>query len=293
MKAAQIHELGGPPTLDEVESPRGETLRILLSALNPLDVSIANGRFYGGTPTLPYTIGSEAIGVLDGRRVWARGTGMMADRAIAEPGAVAAVPAGVADDQAIAAGIGGLTGWLAVSWRAPVSTDDVVLVLGATGTAGSAALQGAAVLGARSIFGAGRPHGAPQLPAGEFVDINGDAFPPATVIVDFVWGEPLQRALAAAAPGVRVVQIGQSSSPVAELQSAWVRGKMANILGLSIFALPGTVAEEGYQELCDHIASGDVRFATRTFAREDLRAAWDVQVTGSPRAKICVSWEAA
>ena len=37
-------------------------LEIAAVALNPLDVSIGAGRFYGGSPPLPYVPGSEAVG---------------------------------------------------------------------------------------------------------------------------------------------------------------------------------------------------------------------------------------
>ena len=66
------------------------------------------------------------------------------------------IPAGVDDATALACGIAGLTAWLAVSWRAPVQPDDTVLVLGASGTLGSVAVQAAKLLGAKRVIGAAR-----------------------------------------------------------------------------------------------------------------------------------------
>ena len=64
MRAARLHELGGTPQVDELPEPGGEPiLEVTASALNPLDVAIGTGRFYGGSPEPPYVIGSEAVGL--------------------------------------------------------------------------------------------------------------------------------------------------------------------------------------------------------------------------------------
>lgn len=73
MRAAQVAELGTPPRVGEVsgEGP----IEILAVALNPLDLNIGAGRFYGGHPPLPYVPGCEAVGRLDGERVYLFGDG--------------------------------------------------------------------------------------------------------------------------------------------------------------------------------------------------------------------------
>jgi NADPH:quinone reductase-like Zn-dependent oxidoreductase len=249
VRAARLHETGGTPRVDEIDDPRdggGEVIEVSAAALNPVDIAIGNGRFYGGSPELPYVIGSEAIGRLpDGRRVWCNVRGAMAER-IPRTDRVVEVPDGVDDAAALACGIAGLTGWLAVSWRAPVAPDDTVLVLGASGTLGGTAVQGAKLLGARRVVGAARHTDGIPAAADEVVAIDGsENYPEATLIVDGLWGEPLERALVAAAPGVRVVQLGQSAGPTATLQSGWVRGKVANILGHSLFSVGPDVLVAG------------------------------------------------
>ena len=84
------------------------------------------------------------------------------------------------------------------------------------------------------------------------VDLGGD-LPEATLIVDALWGEPLERALAAAATGVRIVHLGQSAGPTATLPSAAVRGKVCELHGHSLFATPLDVLARGYRELCAHV----------------------------------------
>jgi len=275
--------------VDEVGEPAGETVADVTAApLNPLDISIGTGRFYGGSPDPPYVIGSEAVGILDGRRIWFRGGATVAQRAAVDPERAVDVPDGVDDAVAAACGIAGVTGWLAVSWRAPVRADDVVLVLGASGTVGATALQGAKLLGARRVVGAARRTDAVPGAADAVVDLGGE-LPEATLIVDTLWGEPLERALAAAARGARIVHIGQSAGPTATLPSAAVRGKIVEILGHSLFATPLDVIARGYRELCEHARDGRIRFEVERYGLDGVADAWERQASGSPGRKVVVT----
>lgn len=289
MRAARLHEIGGTPVVDELDPPAGDvSIEVLAAPLNPLDVAIGTGRFYGGTPETPYVIGSEGVGVAGGRRVWFRAGGSVAERATAEEAKLVEIPDGVDDPTAAACGIAGVTGWLAVSQRAPVREDDVVLVLGASGTVGSTAVQGAKLLGAKRVIGAARRT---ELVRGAdaVVALDGsEEHEPATLIVDTLWGEPLERALAAAAPGVRVVQIGQSAGPTAALQSAWVRGKTTDLLGLSLFAVPLDVLGRAYRELCEHVRDGRIELETEEYPLDRVGEAWEHQASGSPGTKVVV-----
>jgi NADPH:quinone reductase-like Zn-dependent oxidoreductase len=291
MRAARLHELGGSPRVDDVPEPAGSPLlAVTASALNPVDVAIGTGRFYGGTPELPYVIGSEAIGTLpDGRRVWVRDRGVMAERVVVSEDACCELPEGVDDATALACGVAGVTGWLAVSWRARVTEADTVLVLGASGSVGAAAVQGAKVLGARRVIGAARRTDHVPAAADEAIPVDGE-LPQADVIVDGLWGDPAARALAASAPGVRFVHLGQSAGPEATLQSAWVRGKVANILGHSLFSIPADVLADGYRELCVHARDGRIVFETEAYPLDRVAEAWERQASGSPGAKVVITF---
>jgi NADPH2:quinone reductase len=282
-----LHELGGTPQVDEIDGV-ADGVDVACVPLNPIDIAKGTGRFYGGSPDPPYVIGEEAIGrTSNGRRVWFRRTGTAAERVSADEAGLVELPEGVDDETAAACGIAGITGWLAVSWRTPVREDDVVLVLGASGTVGATALQGAKLLGAKRVIGAARKTEAVPDAADEVVDVGGE-LPEATLIVDALWGEPLERALAAASSGVRVVHFGQSAGPEAKLQSAWVRGKVTDLHGHSLFATPQEVLARGYRELCEHARDGRIRFDVASYELDDVAEAWERQASGSPGAKIVV-----
>ena len=284
MRAAQITELGRPPQVGEASEPDGVALEVLAAALNPIDLAVAAGKFYGGHPPLPFVPGCECVGrEAGGRIVWTfgGGLGLTRDGAMAErtlPGSVVAeVPDGADPALAVALGIAGLAGWMPVAWRVPVRADDRVLVLGATGTAGQVALQAARLLGAAHIVAAGRDpellERALSLGADEAVTLDGDLGEP-TYVFDPLCGEPLERALAAAAPGARIVQLGQSAGPTATVPSAAVRGKQLELYGYSNFAVAADILVEHYRRLVDHALAGRIAVDVERIGLDELEDAW-------------------
>ena len=320
MKAARIEELGRAPVIQEIEEPEPVPGQALLAPtavpLNPIDIATSKGTFYGGEPPTPYTPGSEAVArvveadsLSPGTRVYVSGDGLgrqrdgtLAERAVASEEILTPIPDEVADDLAGACGTAGLSGWLPVVWRAHAVPEDRVLVLGATGTVGLAAVQAARIVGAEMIVAAGRrPEGlelarevgataAVQLESDDLArDLReasgGEGF---TVIIDPLWGAPIVAALEAAAPGARVVQLGQSAGAAAEIPSALVRGKQLNVLGYANPQLPLELRRSAYLELLGHAAAGQVRFAIETYPFEQAIEAWERQADG-PGAKLIVS----
>jgi NADPH2:quinone reductase len=284
VRAAQITELGSPPQVAEAPEPGNESIEVLAVALNPIDRAVAAGKFYGGHPPLPYVPGCECVGREPGGRiVWTFGDGLglarngtMAERA-APGGVVAEVPDGADPALAAALGIAGLAGWIPIALRAPVRPDDRVLILGATGTAGRVAIQAAKLLGAAHVVAAGRdPERLQQavgLGADETVALDGDFGEP-TYVFDPLCGEPLEKAVAAAAPGARIVQLGQSAGAAATLTSAAIRSKQLEIYGHSNFAVPPDVIAEQYRTLVGHAMAGDIRLDVERIGLDEIAAAW-------------------
>ncbi|MDX6398648.1 MAG: hypothetical protein QOJ43_2056 [Gaiellaceae bacterium] len=284
--------------MGEAPEPDGETIEVLAAPINPLDRAVAAGRFYGGHPPLPYVPGCECVGRdSTGRIVWTFGSGLGVARngtmaARSSVGTVVAdVPAGADPALAAALGIAGIAGFMPVVWRAPVRPGDRVLVLGATGVVGQVALQAARLLGAAHVVAAGRDEAglarALELGADEAVTLDGDFGEP-TYIVDPLWGEPLERAVEAAAPRARIVHIGQSAGPTATLPSSSVRGKELELYGFSNFAVPAGTLVEHYRRLVAHAVAGEIRIEVERIPLEAVGEAWDrrgkyVVVASEPR----------
>jgi NADPH2:quinone reductase len=311
MRAAVITELGRPPELREVPEPEPREGDVLVEVecvpLNPIDVSIAAGRFYGGHPPLPYRVGEEAVGrrVDTGERVWIyrRWTGGLAERAAVPEESLVPVPDGADPAVAGACGIGGISGWLPVTWRAPVREDDRVLVLGATGTVGVVALQAAKLRGAARVVAAGRDREALErtraLGADATVDLDdcddlADRFLVAcgaegpTYVLDPLWGAPVAAAAEAAARHARIVHLGQSAGPEATLKSSVVRGKALDIHGHSTPLVPRDVLRREYAALVEHVMRGEIRIDVERVPFENLADAWRRQASGSPNRKLVV-----
>ena len=119
MKAALIREIGGLPELAEVEGRR----RVVI--IREADTLEPGTRVY---------LSDDGLG--------GRGRdGTLAELATVVEEETLELPDGVSDELAAACGTAGLAGWLPVVWRAQVGPGDRVLVLGATGTVGLAAVR--------------------------------------------------------------------------------------------------------------------------------------------------------
>lgn len=316
MLAAIVSEIGRLPELAERPEPEAEDGRVVLDVvaapLNPLDVAVANGRFYGGHPPLPYVPGCEAVArARDGRLVWAFGDGLglrrdgaLAERLAIDPARVVDVPEGADPALAAALGIAGLAGWVSLARRAPVRAGETVLVLGATGTVGLVAVQAARMLGAGRVVAAGRNEDglerARRVGADAVVRLEesrdvaatlrdacgGDG---ASLVVDPLWGPALAAALPAAAPGARIVHVGQSAGPDTVLPSSLVRGRELEILGYSTFALPQDVLADQYRTLVGHALAGRIQVDLERVPLAAAPEAWRRQAGGAGRKLVVLA----
>ena len=300
MRAAHIAELGGTPYVTDVgEHDAGgrEVVDVLAVALNPLDLAVAAGRFYGGHPPLPYIPGCEAVvRTADGGRahVFSDGLGVARDGTLAVRATVAAerlvpIEEDVDDATAVVLGIAGIIGWDAVV-RGRVGPGDRVLVLGATGASGRVAVQRAKLCGAERVVAAGRDvrklERLRELGADEVVTMDGDVAVACggdgpTVVIDPLWDGPVTTAVEAAAPKARIVHYGQSAGPEATLKSGTVRSKELELLGLSNFARTTEELRTSHHELLGHVKSGRLQVDFETFPLEDVDEAWRRQAAGA------------
>jgi NADPH:quinone reductase-like Zn-dependent oxidoreductase len=311
VRAALVEQIGQPPVVGEVAEPqRGEgqaLVEVTAAAINPVDISISLGRFYGGTPEVPYVMGREAVGrVIDGDKlepgtqIWFQppSGGAFAEYAVADEESAIVLPDGTDHALAAALGIAGLTGWLAVEWRAHVRGGERVLVLGATGVVGLVAVQAARILGASHIVGAGRNaealEKARDLGAHAIVQLDGKREPsdlieagggPFDVVIDPLWGRAAEIAVPAAGFSARYVQLGQSAGAEATLRSGDIRGKSLAIVGFTLGHVPRDKTEAAYHRLIELASSGELKIERETLPLDWVGEAWRRQ-QDSPHRKL-------
>ncbi len=315
MQAAVISELGATPTVQEWPEPAADAGQTVVetgaAALNPVDLAIAGGVFFEGVPSVPYVPGREGIGRVVSSPVFAAGTrvytlktvtGSLAERFVVDPDETWELPPGDDDATAAALGIAGLAGWLAVEERAHLQAGERVLVLGATGTVGSVAVQAAKLLGASRVVAAGRDSRrlarSRELGADETVDLSEaadmeqafrDAFPEGgpDVIIDPLWGPPALAAMAAAPPNARVVNLGQSAGAEISLPSAVVRGKRLHLIGHSVFGSPVDELAAAHRTLLEHVRAGRLHVDLEEYSLDRTPEAWEKQRSG-PAHKLVI-----
>src|SRR3954471_6095878 len=150
MKAVVLRAVGGPLALEDV--PDDGSLEVRAAGVNFADVLIRRG-LYPQMPELPYVLGNEVSGVLDGRQVLAlpRAAGGYAERVEVDPQWVFDLP----ENASHAAGAAFLTTYLTAHipliHQLHIRPGSVVLVHAGSGGVGAAAIQLAKRMGARVI----------------------------------------------------------------------------------------------------------------------------------------------
>jgi NADPH:quinone reductase len=295
VRAAQILELKTPPSV--VDLPNlADGLSVVAVALNPLDLAVGSGVFYGGHPVLPYVPGCEAVARrADGSCVYLFGeghgttrNGFLAERVAASDDVLLELPPEADPVKAAAIGIAGVAAWAAAAWKAQIGAGDRVLVLGASGAVGHVAVQAAQLLGASEVLGVSRSGAGGTVPPGTIAEAFGnDGF---TVCIDPLWGRVVSDAIRYAARGARIVHLGQSAGPEATFRSADVRGKQLTIQGHSNFEMTKADRDKVYRELLDHVTEGRIEIPTRTYPLDDIASAWAHQGEG-PHEKVVVVFD--
>jgi len=302
MRAALIREPGAAPELvgDHYE-PQGDlVVEVTAAPLNPVDLSIASGRFYAGPPNAPYVPGAEGVGrAADGRRLWFEtgagylGDGAMAERAAVRPEVAIELRDDVDDATAGCVGVAGLAAWVPLAHHARLQEGETVLILGATGVVGQIAVQAARLLGAGRVIAAGRDAGKlAKLDADAVVqlpttadDLRAAAGGLIDVVIDPLWGEHATAATEAMNVNGRLVVLGQSADQQATLDAGVVRGKALRILGHSNATTPPDVKREAFAAMCGHAASGRLTVEFEELPLDRVAEAWERQAS-SPHVKL-------
>ena len=316
MRAAVIERYGEPPVLRDVPEPKvdgASLVEVIAAPLNPVDLSIASGKFYAGSPPTPYVAGGEGIGRplqrgKPGPRVYFRAAlpnGALAERAVIARGEIVPIPDSVPDGVAAALGTPGIAAYLALTRRAQLKAGETVLILAASGVLGVCAVQVARLLGAGRIIAGARDERAlaraKELGADATVDLKqtdglADRIREASggqlqVVIDPIWGVPGVAALEAMSPLGRFVQLGQSAGPEAVVRSGILRGRYLSILGYTSFLVPWEEQAAAYRKLADYAAAGQIKVEFEVLPLEAAAEAWKRQGS-SPHRKLVLDPQA-
>jgi NADPH2:quinone reductase len=177
MKAIRVQQFGGPEVLqlknvpDPEPGPNQVLIDVRAVGVNPVETYIRAGRY--PNLSLPFTPGTDASGevakigalvrnVAVGARVYTSGsvTGAYANMTLCEAADIHPLPDKISFAEGAAINIPYATAWRALFQRARVVPGETVLVHGATGGVGTAAVQLARAAGLTVIGTAGSDKGA-------------------------------------------------------------------------------------------------------------------------------------
>ena len=322
MRAAVLTEPGRPPAWAEHPDPAPaegwSTVRVTAAPIVPLDLLAASGTSYFGRPAVPYVPGVQGVGVVEesavhaaGTRVWfatgagmAPGDGSLGERCAVRAADLVPVDADVPDAHLAALGLSAVAAWRVLAHRARLRPGETVLVLGAGGAVGQAAVGAARVLGAGRVVAVCRSEDAQErartLGADAVVPLQGDAdalaaaFADATggrvdVVVDPVFGAAATAASRVLADGGRLVNLGGASGDVAEFSSAVLRSRSAEVLGYTNNALTPAERAEALAAVAGHAAGGRIAVAHEVLPMDAVTAAWERQAAGDAGARLVLT----
>jgi NADPH2:quinone reductase len=287
MRAIRVNQFGGPEVmrLEELPDPKPglEQLLVRIHAVgvNPVDTYIRSGS-YARKPTLPYTPGIDAAGVVEsvgsdlgrvsaGDRVYV-GTvsGAYAEFALCIPSQVHPLPKAISYAQGAAINIPYATAYRALFFRARALPGEVILVHGASGGVGVAAVQLARAAGMTVIGTAGTERGrrlvtdqgahhvldhhtpgyleqVPRLTNGRGAD----------VVLEMLANVNLAKDLTILARDGRVVVIG--SRGTVEIDPRMTMSRDGSILGMTIMNASEAETASIHAALVAGLESGDLR----------------------------------
>ncbi|MGB8958400.1 MAG: NADPH:quinone reductase [Candidatus Aminicenantales bacterium] len=281
MKAIRVHEFGPPEVMKLEEAadlrpgPGRVLVRIKAAGVNPVDAYVRSG-VYAKRPALPYTPGADAAGVVDavgegvtgitaGARVFLSGTvtGAYAGLALCEESQVHPLPDNVTFAQGAGVYIPYATAYRALFQRAQARPGETVLVHGASGGVGVAAVQLARAAGMSVIGTAGSERGRDLIKAqgaGHVLDHRAaghleemtriTAGRGVDVVVEMLANVNLDKDLQVLAPGGRVVVVGSRGR--VEIDPRGIMSHQASILGMMLL----TIAEADKVEIFAAISAG-------------------------------------
>lgn len=245
---------------------------VILAGINPLDARLVRGE--AGRIQLPFTPGIDCVARVDGERFAIVGGGLGQTRAgsyathvVVSGDDLVPIPSVVADVDAAAIGLPGVTAWGLVHKRLAVTDSDRVLVLGSSGSVAAIAGQLCRAAGAAVSSHVSNSEQSVAVPEGHTIIANDpeslliglkEEAPP-TVVIDGLGGGYTVAALRHAATGARFGIYGVSSGSSASVDLGLLYRKQASLLGFGAFSLSQRERTQALQELLGLLAAGRLR----------------------------------
>lgn len=279
----------GPPEVVRIEErpvpavePGQVRVRVDAAAVNFPDVLLVADDYQVSVPP-PFVPGSEFAGVVDevGCEVTdfavddrVTGTGMFgafAEQVVVAPAMLARIPDGVDAPTAVAFGVAYRTAYHALRSMARVGSGDELVVLGAGGGVGLAAVQLGVALGANVTAVASSAeklevaasYGATRLINHRDGDLRGqlrEAVPDgAHAVIDPVGGELSEPALRALRRGGQFVTVGYASGVIPRIPLNLILVKGIHVLGFQFQDVPVAEFDRNESELRDLLVSGRIK----------------------------------
>ena len=314
MRCLLLNKLGKPEdliftTLPNPKAGEGElVVDMYAAAVNFPDILSIAGK-YQLRPNLPFVPGREGAGIVSevgenvtrfkpGDRVMVQTNfGAFAEKAIAKEHETYLVPDEIDLNQAAAIGVAFQTAWFALTDRAQAKKGETVLVTGASGSVGLAAVQLAHTWGCRVLAGLTTPSKAGiarKAGADLVVDLssnnpkeeirsrvleltNGDGV---DVVIDIVGGEVFSGALRCLKFRGRMVVVGFTSGDIAEMKTNYVLIKNISVTGIDRTYYRDYLPEwmdEAQTQIFDYIKDERISMPIQeTFPISDFLPAFDI-----------------
>jgi NADPH2:quinone reductase len=262
MKAIRVNQFGGPEVLklEELSDPHPGPGQVVVTCkaigVNPVDTYIRSGKY--GPRAFPFTPGSDAAGVIEavgsdvksasiGQRVYVYGTlnGAYAEKVLCTVDQVHPLPDRLSFDQGAAIGVPYGTAYRALFIRGNAKPNEIVLIHGASGGVGTAAVQIAVNHGCRVIGTAGTPAGldlVKKLGASQVLDHRSNSYSEqimqftegkgVDLVIEMLADKNLDKDLGLLAKRGRVVVVGSRGR--IEIDPRQTMAKDSDIRGMSL-----------------------------------------------------------
>ncbi|MFL6373368.1 MAG: NADPH:quinone reductase, partial [Pyrinomonadaceae bacterium] len=316
MKAIRVHEFGPPEVmrLEEVETPRATGTQVLVKVhavgVNPVETYVRSGQ-YAATPPLPYTPGKDAAGVVEavgdevkhwsvGDRVYTANSvsGAYAEFTLVDENDLGRLPDNTSFEQGAGIWTPYATSYRALFQKAKAREGETVLVHGASGGVGIAAVQWAKSRGLTVIGTASSDEGKKlvlQQGANVVLDHSQEGYLldikewtgglGVDVIIEMLANVNLAKDFEVLKMFGRITIVGNRGS--LDFNPRLIMGKDATVTGMALFNAPPEAFEEIHNAVYDGLTRGDINpIVSRTFPLADAAKAHHAVIEDKALGKV-------